>query len=127
MESRSTYQEAGYTGNILDRGGAKDSKNATPAIKDFVLGHDFVDALQKFDNSNNHDQLIQYFATVGMDDADALHTVMSVKEMIYSGYGLNEHQMDAKLSNHGILTGDRPFVGDTRIFAKSRAFGQDIE
>ena len=35
--------------------------------------------------------------------------------------------MDAKLSNHGVLTGDRPFVGDTRIFAKSRAFGQEQE
>ena len=35
--------------------------------------------------------------------------------------------MDAKLSNHGILTGDRPFVGDTRIFAKSRTLGQEQE
>ena len=55
MESRSTYQDIGYTGNILDRAGAKDSKNAATTIKDFVLGHDFVDALQRFDNSNNHD------------------------------------------------------------------------
>lgn len=64
---------------------------------------------------------------VGMDDADALHTVMSVKEMIYCGYGLNEHQMDAKITNHGILTGDRPFIGDTRIFAKTRSFGKEQE
>lgn len=27
--------------------------------------------------------------------------------------------MDAKISNHGILTGDRPFIGKTKIFSKS--------
>lgn len=58
-----------------------------------------------------------------MDDADALHSVMTVKEMIYSGYGLNPNQLDAKISNHGILTGDRPFIGDTRIFSKSKVRG----
>ena len=51
-------QDSYYTGNILDKHGSKDSKNAATTIKDFVLGHTFVDALQKFDNSNNHDQLI---------------------------------------------------------------------
>ena len=54
-----------------------------------------MDSLQKFDNANNHDQLVQYFAIVGMDDADALYTVMTVKEMLYSGYGLNPNQLDA--------------------------------
>ena len=60
-------------------------------IKEFVLGHDFADALQKFDNANNHDQLVQYFATIGMDDADIVHSIMTVKEMIKCGYCLNEY------------------------------------
>ena len=47
-----------HTGNILDKGSSKDKQNASTTIKDFVLGHKFVDALQKFDNANNHDQLI---------------------------------------------------------------------
>ena len=79
-------------------------------IKDFVLGHDFADALQKFDNANNHDQLVQYFATIGMDDADTVHSIMTVKEMIKCGYCLNDYQSNEDVSNHGILTGDRPFI-----------------
>lgn len=40
-----------------------------------------------------HDgQIVSYFAIMGMEDSDIIHTVMAVKEMINAGYALNsEH------------------------------------
>ena len=43
-----------------------------------------------------------------MDDADIAHSIMTVKEMEYKRYGLNEKYNE--MSNHGILTGDRPYI-----------------
>lgn len=43
-----------------------------------------------------------------MDDADIAHSIMTVKEMEYKGYGLNDKFNE--MSNHGILSGERPYI-----------------
>ena len=53
---------------------------------------------------------MSYFCTLGMDDADIFHSIMTVKEMIHCGYGLNTWQHDDVINNSGVLTGDRPFI-----------------
>jgi len=45
-----------------------------------------------------------------MEDADIVHTIMTIKEMIYCKYGLNEWQRDDVINNSGVLIGDRPFI-----------------
>ena len=45
-----------------------------------------------------------------MEDADIFHSIMTVKEMIFCNYGLNEWQQDDVINNSGVLTGERPFV-----------------
>jgi hypothetical protein len=45
-----------------------------------------------------------------MDDADILHSIMSVKEMISIGYTLNaNHNCDIS-NNCGLLSGNQPFI-----------------
>ena len=77
-----------------------------------MLGSRYAEALQKFDQARGHDQLVSYFCTIGMEDADIVHSIMSVKEMIFCDYQLNESQHDELESNYGILTGDRSFFVD---------------
>jgi hypothetical protein len=47
---------------------------------------------------------------IGMNDPDILHSICSVKEMIYSGYSLNDHQEDAIVENSGVLSGKTPYI-----------------
>jgi hypothetical protein len=46
-----------------------------------------------------------------MDDADIGHTIMTVKDMIYSGYQLKE-SANGDILNSGILTGEMPYIYD---------------
>ena len=79
-----------------------------------ILGSRYAEALLKHDLSRGHDQLINYFCIVGMEDADILHSIMTVKEMIYCNYQLNSFLYDDLVSNEGILTGDMAFFSDQR-------------
>ena len=45
-----------------------------------------------------------------MDDADIGHTIMTVKDMIYSGYDLKE--VNGDIVNSGILRGEMPYIYD---------------
>lgn len=49
---------------------------------------------------------------MGMEDADIVHSVMTVKEMISCGYQLNGSLHDDLVSNEGVLTGDRSFFAE---------------
>lgn len=73
------------------------------------MDYQYIEAVSKFDNLNHNDQLVQYFSIIGMDDPDILHSMMSIKEMIYMKYEINEHTDDIA-NNSGILTGDRPYI-----------------
>lgn len=55
---------------------------------------------------------MSYFCTIGMEDADIVHTIMTVKEMIHCDYQLNAFLHDELQSNQGILTGERSFFVD---------------
>jgi len=46
---------------------------------------------------------------VGMEDPDIVHSMMSVKEMIFKNYQLNAYTDDIA-NNSGVLTGNRPFI-----------------
>ena len=46
-----------------------------------------------------------------MDDADIGHSVMTIKDMIYSGYDLKE-STNGEIINAGILTGQMPYIYD---------------
>jgi len=48
---------------------------------------------------------------VGMDDADIGHSIMTVKDMIYSGYDLKESS-NGDIINSGILRGEMPYIYD---------------
>jgi hypothetical protein len=69
------------------------------------MNFSYIDRMQRFDEKRGKDQLVSYFCTVGMQDHDIIHTLMTIKEMINSGYGLNEWQDDDLLNNSGVLTG----------------------
>lgn len=58
--------------------------------------------------------LAQYFATIGMEDADIVYTVMAVKEMIHYGYELNDAQFDDLIANGVILDGELPFCKEQK-------------
>lgn len=82
------------------------------SLRKVVLGSRYAEALQKFDQARGHDQLVSYFCSIGMEDADIVHSIMTVKEMIHCDYGLNDFQHDDLVSNAGVLDGDRPFMSD---------------
>ena len=44
-----------------------------------------------------------------MDDADIGHTIMTVKDMVYSGYDLKESS-NGDIVNSGILRGEMPYI-----------------
>lgn len=49
-----------------------------------------------------------------MEDSDIAHTIMTVKEMIHSGYQLNG-STDHISNNSGVLTGNRPFFASENL------------
>lgn len=49
-----------------------------------------------------------------MDDPDIAQTIMTVKEMICFKYELNQLKENVA-NNSGILTGDRPYLQDSRL------------
>jgi hypothetical protein len=55
------------------------------------------------------EQLVSYYCSVGMRESDIIHSLMTVKEMIYCGYQLNEYLFDDMVNNSKILTGEREF------------------
>lgn len=91
-------------------------QNSLPAAtqRRAILGSRYAESLLKYDLSRGHDQLINYFCIVGMEDADILHSIMTVKEMIHCNYQLNSYLHDDLVSNDGILTGDRAYFADPR-------------
>ena len=56
--------------------------------------------------------MVSYFCTIGMEDADIVHTIMTIKEMIFCDYCLNDFQYDDLVSNSGVLSADRPYMTD---------------
>jgi hypothetical protein len=78
-------------------------------IRKILLDYQYIEAVVNHDIAHHNDQSIQYFSLVGMDDADIAHSLMSVKEMIYSGYQLNGYKDDIA-NNAGVLSGSRPYI-----------------
>lgn len=78
-------------------------------IKKILLDYQYIEAISKFDNACMHEHIVQYFTILGMHDPDIVHSLMTIKEMIYSGYCLNDYHSDDILHNSGILKGERVY------------------
>jgi ribosomal protein S8 len=62
------------------------AKKYSENIKKILLDYQYIEAVCKFDNMNHNDQLVLYFSLIGMDDPDIVHSIMTIKEMVYSKY-----------------------------------------
>ena len=78
-------------------------------IKKILLDYQYIEAISKFDNACMHEHIVQYFTILGMHDPDIVHSIMTIKEMIYCNYSLNDYQDDDILQNSGILRGERKY------------------
>jgi len=74
-----------------------------------VIDYEYYDLVQRIDQMRGQEQLVSYYCSIGMREADIIHSVMTTKEMLHCGYSLNEYLFDEKVNNSQILTGERRF------------------